>query len=44
MKSVAIGYNFGPVAGKVNVAKHENLAGTAGADADIITLKLSTNF
>jgi len=44
MKSVAIGYNFGPVAGKVNVAKHENLAGSAGADADIITLKLSTNF
>ena len=44
MKSVAIGYNFGPVAGKVNVAKHENLAGTAGADADIITLKLSTAF
>lgn len=44
MKSIAIGYNFGPVAGKVNVAKHENLAGAAGADADIITLKLSTNF
>jgi len=44
MKSIAIGYNFGPVAGKVNVAKHENLAGSAGADADIITLKLSTAF
>jgi len=44
MKSIAIGYNFGPVAGKVNFAKHENLAGTAGAAADIITLKLSTAF
>lgn len=44
MKSIAVGYNFGPVAGKVNVAKHSNLGGSSGTDADIVTLKLSTAF
>ena len=43
-KAIAIGYNMGPVAAKANFAKHENLGGLAGTDADIVTLKLSTNF
>ena len=43
-KAIGIGYNLGPVAAKANFAKHENLGGLAGTDADIITLKLSTNF
>jgi hypothetical protein len=43
-KAIAIGYNMGPVAAKANFGKHENLGGLAGTDADIVTLKLSTNF
>jgi len=43
-KGIAIGYNMGPVAAKANFGKHENLGGLAGTDADIVTLKLSTNF
>ena len=43
-KAIGIGYNLGPVAAKANFAKHENLGGLAGTDADIVTLKLSTNF
>ncbi len=43
-KAIGIGYNLGPVAAKANFAKHENLGGLSGTDADIVTLKLSTNF
>ena len=43
-KAIGIGYNLGPVAAKANFAKHENLGGLVGTDADIVTLKLSTNF
>ena len=43
-KAIAIGYNMGPVAARANFGKHENLGGLAGTDADIVTLKLSTNF
>ena len=43
-KGIGIGYNLGPVAAKANFAKHENLGGLNGTDADIVTLKLSTNF
>ena len=43
-KAIGIGYNLGAVAAKANFAKHENLGGLAGTDADIVTLKLSTNF
>ena len=43
-KAVAIGYNLGPVAAMLNVGKHDNLAGSAGQDADSITLKLRTAF
>jgi hypothetical protein len=43
-KAIAIGYNMGPVAAKANFGKHENLGGLSGTDADIVTLKLSTNF
>jgi len=43
-KALAIGYNLGPVAAMVNVAKNSDLGGTSGADLDSITLKLRTNF
>jgi len=43
-KAIAIGYNLGPVAAMLNVGKHDNLAGSAGQDADSITLKLRTAF
>jgi len=43
-KAIAIGYNLGPVAAMLNVGKHDNLAGSAGQDADSITLKLRTSF
>ena len=43
-KAIALGYNLGPVAAMLNVGKHDNLAGSAGQDADSITLKLRTSF
>jgi len=43
-KAIAIGYNLGPVAAMLNVGKHDNLAGSAGQDADSVTLKLRTSF
>ena len=43
-KAIAIGYNLGPVAAMVNVAKHSDLGGTSGADMDSVTLKLRTSF
>jgi len=43
-KAIAVGYNLGPVAAMLNVGKHDNLAGSAGQDADSITLKLRTSF
>jgi hypothetical protein len=43
-KAIAFGYNLGPVAAMLNLGKHDNLAGSAGQDADSITLKLRTAF
>ena len=43
-KALAVGYNLGPVAAMVNVAKNSDLGGTSGADLDSITLKLRTSF
>ena len=43
-KALAVGYNLGPVAAMVNVAKHSDLGGTSGADMDSVTLKLRTSF
>jgi len=43
-KAIAVGYNLGAVAAKANFGKHTNLGGLSGTDADIVTLKLSTNF
>jgi hypothetical protein len=43
-KALAIGYNLGPVAAMVNVAKNSDLGGTSGADLDSITFKLRTSF
>jgi len=43
-KAIAVGYNLGAVAAKANFGKHTNLGGQSGTDADIVTLKLSTNF
>ena len=43
-KALAIGYNLGPVAAMVNVAKHSDLGGSSGADMDSVTLKLRTSF
>ena len=43
-KGIGIGYNLGAVAAKANFGKHSNLGGLSGTDADILTVKLSTNF
>jgi hypothetical protein len=43
-KALAVGYNLGPVAAMVNVAKNSDLGGTSGADQDSITFKLRTSF
>ena len=43
-KAIALGYNLGPVAAMLNVGRHDNLEGSAGRDADSITLKLRTSF
>jgi len=43
-KALAVGYNLGPVAAMINVAKHSDLGGTSGADMDSVTLKLRTSF
>ena len=43
-KAIAVGYNLGPVAAMLNVGRHDNLEGSAGRDADSITLKLRTSF
>jgi len=43
-KAIALGYNLGPVAAMLNVGKHDNVSGSAGTDADSITLKLRTSF
>ena len=43
-KSVAVGYNLGAVAAKVNLGRHTDVGGAAGTDVDSLTLKLSTNF
>ena len=43
-KSIAVGYNLGAVAAKVNLGRHTDVGGVAGTDVDSLTLKLSTNF
>lgn len=43
-KAIAIGYNLGAVAAKVNLGRHTDVGGVAGTDVDSLTLKLSTNF
>jgi len=43
-KSIAVGYNLGAVAAKVNLGRHTDVGGAAGTDVDSLTLKLSTNF
>ena len=43
-RSVAVGYNLGAVAAKVNLGRHTDVGGVAGTDVDSLTLKLSTNF
>ncbi|PHX88585.1 MAG: hypothetical protein CK535_06045 [Pelagibacteraceae bacterium] len=43
-KSVAVGYNLGAIAAKVNLGRHTDVGGVAGTDVDSLTLKLSTNF
>ena len=44
MKSVAVGYNLGPVAVSVQAAQLENYTGAAGVDADVLYLRASTKF
>jgi hypothetical protein len=44
MKSVAVGYNLGPVAVSVQAAQLENYTGASGVDADVLYLRASTKF
>jgi len=44
MKSIAIGYNLGPVALTAQAAQLENYTGTSGDDADVLYLRASTKF
>jgi hypothetical protein len=45
IKSLMIGYNFGPVGLLVVAAKTENVGGiSTGGDADSVGVKLSTRF
>jgi hypothetical protein len=44
MKSLAIGYNLGAIALSAQAAKLENYTGTAGTDADVLSLRASTKF
>ena len=43
-KSIAVGYNLGPIALTAQVAKLEDYTGVAGVDADVINLRASTKF
>ena len=44
MKSLAVGYNLGPVAVTAQAAQLENYTGVAGRDADVLYLRASTKF
>ena len=44
MKSIAVGYNLGPVAVSAQAAKLDNYTGTNGDDADVLYLRASTKF
>jgi len=43
-KSVAVGYNLGPVALTAQAARLENFTGLTGVDADVLYLRASTKF
>jgi hypothetical protein len=43
-KSIAVGYNLGPIALTAQVAKLEDYTGVAGVDADVVNLRASTKF
>jgi hypothetical protein len=44
MKSIAVGYNLGPVAVTAQAAQLENYTGVSGVDADVLYLRASTKF
>jgi len=44
MKSIAVGYNLGPVAISAQAAQLENYTGASGVDADVLYLRASTKF
>jgi|LakMenEpi03Aug12_release.lakeMendotaPanAssembly.Ray.scaffolds.fasta_scaffold47026_8 hypothetical protein len=44
MKSIAVGYNLGPVAVSAQAAQLENYTGASGVDADVLYLRASTKF
>jgi hypothetical protein len=44
MKSIAVGYNLGPVALTAQAAKLDNYTGVSGVDADVLYLRASTKF
>jgi hypothetical protein len=43
-KSLAIGYNFGPVAVIAQYAQQENIVNVEGSDQDVAFIKINTNF
>ena len=43
-KSIAVGYNLGPVALTAQAARLESFTGVAGVDADVLYLRASTKF
>lgn len=43
-KSIAVGYNLGPIALSAQAAKLEDYTGVSGVDADVLYLKASTKF
>jgi hypothetical protein len=44
MKSIAVGYNLGPVALTAQAAKLDNYTGVSGVVADVLYLRASTKF
>jgi hypothetical protein len=44
LTAVQVGYNLGPVALTVGVARNTDIAGTAGADSDMIMTRLTGAF
>ena len=43
-KSIAVGYNLGPVALTAQAARLENYTGVSGVDADVVLVRASTKF